>query len=84
MHQGSDLGVKTWPPGRWQVGGGPVWGWISYDPQTHLIIYGTGNPGPWNSNQRAGDNLWTTTIFARDAADRRGRVGRCSQSARSL
>jgi PQQ-dependent dehydrogenase (methanol/ethanol family) len=66
--QGTDLGVKTWPPGRWQVGGGPVWGWISYDPQTHLIIYGTGNPGPWNSNQRPGDNLWTTTIFARDAA----------------
>ena len=24
-------------------------------------------PGPWNSNQRPGDNLWTTTIFARDA-----------------
>ncbi|HEY6579264.1 MAG TPA: PQQ-dependent dehydrogenase, methanol/ethanol family [Rhizomicrobium sp.] len=65
--QGKDLGVTTWPPGRWQVGGGPVWGWISYDPQTKLIFYGTGNPGPWNSNQRKGDNKWTTTIFARDA-----------------
>lgn len=65
--QGKDLGVKTWPPGRWEVGGGPVWGWISFDPATNLIFYGTGNPGPWNSNQRAGDNLWTTTIFARDA-----------------
>jgi PQQ-dependent dehydrogenase (methanol/ethanol family) len=65
--QGKDLGVKTWPPGRWQVGGGPVWGWISYDPATNLIFYGTGNPGPWNSNQREGDNKWTTTIFARDA-----------------
>ena len=65
--QGKDLGVKTWPPGRWQVGGGPVWGWLSYDPATNLIFYGTGNPGPWNSNQRQGDNLWTTTIFARDA-----------------
>jgi PQQ-dependent dehydrogenase (methanol/ethanol family) len=65
--QGKDLGVKTWPPGRWQVGGGPVWGWLSYDPATNLIIYGTGNPGPWNSNQRQGDNLWTSTIFARNA-----------------
>jgi PQQ-dependent dehydrogenase (methanol/ethanol family) len=65
--RGKDLGVKTWPPGRWQVGGGPVWGWISYDPATNLIFYGTGNPGPWNSNQREGDNLWTTAILARDA-----------------
>jgi len=65
--QGKDLGVKTWPPGRWEIGGGPVWGWLSYDPKTNLIFYGTGNPGPWNSNQRQGDNLWTTTIFARDA-----------------
>jgi alcohol dehydrogenase (cytochrome c) len=62
-----DLGVKTWPPGKWKIGGGPVWGWISYDPKLNLIYYGTGNPGPWNSNQRPGDNLWTSTIFARDA-----------------
>jgi PQQ-dependent dehydrogenase (methanol/ethanol family) len=65
--KGKDLGMKTWPNGRWQSGGGPVWGWISYDPKTNLIFYGTGNPGPWNSNQREGDNKWTTTIFARDA-----------------
>jgi len=62
-----DLGVKSWPPGKWKIGGGPVWGWISYDPKLNLIYYGTGNPGPWNSNQRPGDNLWTSTIFARDA-----------------
>jgi PQQ-dependent dehydrogenase (methanol/ethanol family) len=63
---GKDLGVSSWPPGRWQNGGGPVWGWISYDPALNLIYYGTGNPGPWNSNQRPGDNLWTTAIFARN------------------
>jgi PQQ-dependent dehydrogenase (methanol/ethanol family) len=63
---GKDLGVSSWPPGRWQNGGGPVWGWISYDPALNLIYYGTGNPGPWNSNQRPGDNLWTTVIFARN------------------
>ncbi|HTT82293.1 MAG TPA: PQQ-dependent dehydrogenase, methanol/ethanol family [Rhizomicrobium sp.] len=65
--QGKDLGVTTWPPGRWQIGGAPVWGWLSYDPQTNLVFYGTGNPGPWNNNQREGDNKWSTTIFARDA-----------------
>ncbi|HEX4027292.1 MAG TPA: PQQ-dependent dehydrogenase, methanol/ethanol family [Rhizomicrobium sp.] len=65
--KGNDLGMKTWPNGRWQSGGGPVWGWISYDPKTNMIFYGTGNPGPWNSNQREGDNKWTCTIFARDA-----------------
>jgi PQQ-dependent dehydrogenase (methanol/ethanol family) len=65
--QGKDLGVKTWPPGRWQIGGAPVWGWLSYDPQTNLVFYGSGNPGPWNNNQRDGDNKWSSTIFARDA-----------------
>jgi len=61
-----DLGVKTWPPGQWKIGGGTVWGWISYDPQANLIYYGTSNPGPWNPEQRPGDNKWTSSIFARD------------------
>jgi lanthanide-dependent methanol dehydrogenase len=61
-----DLGVTTWPPDRWRIGGGTVWGWISYDPDLDLIYYGTANPGPWNHNQRLGDNKWTASIFARD------------------
>jgi len=65
--QGKDLGVKTWPPNAWKIGGGTVWGWISYDPKLNLIYYGTGNPGPWNPDQRPGDNKWTAGIFARDA-----------------
>src|ERR1700745_3372365 len=65
--RGTDLGTKSWPPDAWKNGGGTVWGWISYDPELDFIYYGTANPGPWNSNQRPGDNLWTTTIFARDA-----------------
>lgn len=64
--KGENLGVKTWPPEAWKIGGGTVWGWISYDPERDLIYYGTANPGPWNANQRPGDNMWTTTIFARD------------------
>ena len=43
-----------------------MWGWIAYDPDLNLIYYGTGNPGPWNQEQRPGDNKWTTTLFARD------------------
>jgi lanthanide-dependent methanol dehydrogenase len=61
-----DLGVKTWPPQAWMIGGGTVWGWIAYDPDLNLIYYGTGNPGPWNQEQRPGDNKWTAGIFARD------------------
>lgn len=64
--KGKDLGVKTWPPDAWQIGGGTMWGWIQYDPELNSIFYGTGNPGPWNHEQRPGDNLWTTTLFARD------------------
>jgi PQQ-dependent dehydrogenase (methanol/ethanol family) len=64
--KGTDLGVKTWNPEGWKIGGGNPWGWISYDPELHMIYYGTGNPGPWNSSQRPGDNKWTATIFARD------------------
>jgi PQQ-dependent dehydrogenase (methanol/ethanol family) len=65
--RGKDLGVSTWPPEAWKTGGGSVWGWISYDPETNLIFYGTANPGPWNAEQRPGDNKWTAGIFARDA-----------------
>jgi PQQ-dependent dehydrogenase (methanol/ethanol family) len=65
--RGKDLGVSTWPPEAWKIGGGTVWGWISYDPELNLVYYGTANPGPWNPHQRPGDNKWTSGIFARDA-----------------
>jgi lanthanide-dependent methanol dehydrogenase len=64
--QGRDLGVSSWPPEYWKIGGGTVWGWISYDPELKLIYYGTSNPGPWNAEQRPGDNKWTAGVFARD------------------
>jgi PQQ-dependent dehydrogenase (methanol/ethanol family) len=63
---GKDLGVSTWPPGMWKIGGGSVWGWLSYDPKLKLVYYGTSNPGPWNSQQRPGDNKFTAGVFARD------------------
>jgi lanthanide-dependent methanol dehydrogenase len=61
-----DLGVNTWPGDTWKIGGAGMWGWISYDPQLNLIYYGSANPGPWNPEQRPGDNKWSSTIFARD------------------
>jgi len=64
--QGKELGVTSWPSDAWKIGGGTMWGWISYDPELNLIFYGTGNPGPWNPEQRPGDNKWTCGIFARD------------------
>jgi PQQ-dependent dehydrogenase (methanol/ethanol family) len=64
--RGRDLGLTTWPPDGWKHGAGTVWGWISYDPALNLVYYGTSNPGPWNQDQRPGDNKWTSTIFARD------------------
>jgi PQQ-dependent dehydrogenase (methanol/ethanol family) len=64
--QGTDLGVKSWGPDQWKIGGGSVWGWLSYDPQSKLVYYGTSNPGPWNASQRPGDNKFTAGVFARD------------------
>jgi PQQ-dependent dehydrogenase (methanol/ethanol family) len=63
---GKDLGVSTWPGDAWKIGGGGVWGWISYDAQLDLVYYGTANPGPWNPDMRPGDNKWTAAMFARD------------------
>jgi PQQ-dependent dehydrogenase (methanol/ethanol family) len=54
MDRGKDLGMTTWPGETWKTGGGTVWGWISYDPESRTIFYGTSNPGPWNSEQRPG------------------------------
>lgn len=64
--QGKDLGLTSWTPGQWKLGGGTIWGWISYDPQLNLIYYGTGNPGVWNPDMRPGTNHWSCTIWARN------------------
>jgi PQQ-dependent dehydrogenase (methanol/ethanol family) len=64
--QGKDLGIASWTPGQWKMGGGTIWGWISYDPTLNLIYYGTGNPGVWNPDMRPGSNQWSITIWARN------------------
>ena len=64
---GENSSLATWQGDQWKIGGGDTWGWYSYDPQTNLIYYGSGNPSTWNPKQRPGDNRWSMTIFARDA-----------------
>jgi lanthanide-dependent methanol dehydrogenase len=63
---GKDSGINTWQSEQWKIGGGPTWGWYSYDPELNLMYYGSGNPSTWNPKQRPGDNRWSMTIFARD------------------
>jgi lanthanide-dependent methanol dehydrogenase len=64
--KGKDLGVQTWTPDQWKIGGGTVWGFLSYDAESNLIFYGTANPGVWNPELRPGDNKWACGVFARN------------------
>ena len=63
--KGTDLALSSWSDDSWQRGGAPVWGWLSYDPVLDLVYYGTGNPGPYNAEQRRGDNKWASSVLAR-------------------
>jgi len=67
--RGKDLGVTSWPPERWRMGGGTIWGFLSYDPALDLVFAGTANPGAWNPELRPGDNKWSAGIFARRPRD---------------
>jgi alcohol dehydrogenase (cytochrome c) len=62
-------GSETWPKGdQWKTGGGPIWVTGTYDPETNLTFWGTGNGGPWMGDQRPGDNLYTSSTIALDVA----------------
>jgi len=54
----------TWPGDLWQTGGSATWNGATYDPETNLIFAGTGNPAPWNSHLRPGDNLFSSSTVA--------------------
>jgi alcohol dehydrogenase (cytochrome c) len=67
-------GYETWlgkdgkPNDSYLHGGAPIWATGSYDPQTNLTMWGTGNPGPdYNGDNRAGDNLYSSSVIALDA-----------------
>ena len=55
---------KTWPGETWKTGGSSTWLGASYDADTNLIYVGTGNPAPWNSHTRPGDNLYSCSTVA--------------------
>jgi PQQ-dependent dehydrogenase (methanol/ethanol family) len=67
--KGADLGQTSWPTDVWKTGGAPVWGWMSYDPDLDLVYYGSGNPSPYNAEQRVGDNKWSASVLARRPSD---------------
>ncbi len=60
-------GSETWKDDHnaWKTGGGGVWQTGSYDPETNLYIFGTGNPYPiYDAEFRPGDNLYTNSAVA--------------------
>lgn len=62
-------GSETWGGESWKTGGGSTWLTGSYDPELDLLYWGIGNPAPdWNGDVRPGDNLYTCSLLALDAA----------------
>src|SRR5207245_9202616 len=61
-------GHDTWSGDTWKRGGASVWLTGTYDPDLGLTYWGTGNASPWFGDQRAGDNLYTASTLALDAA----------------
>ena len=67
----------TWPGDMWQNGGGATWLGGSYDAETDTLVFGAGNPAPWNSWLRGageptegntGDNLYAASRLGLDPA----------------
>ena len=63
----ANMGVTSWRGDQWKIGGATVWGWVTFDPESNSVFYGTSNPGTWNPDLRPGDNLYSTAAMARDA-----------------
>ncbi|MBY4675852.1 PQQ-dependent methanol/ethanol family dehydrogenase [Marinobacterium arenosum] len=57
---------QTWPGDLWKTGGAATWLGGTYDPDVNLLFFGTGNPAPWNSHLRPGDNLFSSSRLAID------------------
>ena len=57
---------KSWPGDLWKTGGAATWLGGTFDAKTGLAYFGTGNPAPWNSHLRKGDNLFSCATVAID------------------
>jgi lanthanide-dependent methanol dehydrogenase len=70
--KGTNLGMSSWPGSLWKQGGGTSWAWITHDPGSNTVFYGTSQPGTFNPTMRQlspgtpGENKWGSAIFARD------------------
>jgi alcohol dehydrogenase (cytochrome c) len=61
-------GHETWSGESWKTGGAPTWVTGSYDAESNLLYWGTGNPGPdFSGDARKGDNLYSDCLLALDA-----------------
>src|SRR4029079_13885757 len=65
-------GHESWKDknNAWQTGGGAFYVTGSYDPQTNLTYWGSGNPVPgYDASYRPGDNLFTNSAIAFNVAN---------------
>ena len=70
-------GSETWKDknNAYLSGGGAFYVTGSYDPASNLTYWGTGNPVPgYDAARRPGDNLYTSSVLALDAAKRQDRL----------
>ncbi len=64
-----ERGAETWGDFPVQYGGGATWMNGSYDPDLNLVYWAAGNPWPDQYGKaRPGDNLYTCSMLALDAA----------------
>ena len=60
-------GSETWGPKTLPWGGAATWMPGSYDPETNLLLWPTGNPWPdFYGGDRPGDNLYSDSLIAVD------------------
>jgi quinohemoprotein ethanol dehydrogenase len=65
------MAAKTWTGKWWKMGGGGNdWDSLAFDPELHMVYFGTGNGSPHPSKFRSpggGDNLFLCSIVAIDS-----------------
>jgi alcohol dehydrogenase (cytochrome c) len=60
--------AASWKGDSYKYGSSTTWVTGSYDPDTNMLYWGTGNPGPdWKGDTREGDNLYSDSLLALDA-----------------
>ncbi len=64
-----EKGSETWQGKALEHGCGTTWLTGTYDVETGVLYWPTGNPCPdYNGDERGGDNLYTDSVVALDAA----------------